>query len=657
MSRAVALAIVLTALAGCSSSGRSRDRDGGVESDLASGADAAGPCTIGQKRCDGTLLSVCDAAGGEVFVEDCAARTDASLCIDGLGCRACTPGASMCSADGKTVEACNPDGTAFAVAEDCSIVSGKVCDAGMCVQRCSDDQSYLGCKYLAVPLANSQLDSTFSYAVVLANPQSYAVAVSIVGGALGTTKSVTLAPRGQSGDVQTVELPWVSKLLQKRPACYQSGVPDPLDCVARSSLALDGAYRIETNGPIAAYQFNPLQYVKPGTNKYSYTSDASLLLPETALGKHYLAMTYGNWSNETLGPYSEDVTLIHGGLIAIAGTTDNTTLTVQLSATVYDPNNENLELAPGTYDFSLGRGDVLQLLGKKADEDLTGTRIVADQKIAVFVGHDCTQVPDGRPACNHLEEQLLPQQAWGKSYAVSPLRVRAPDEVSVVRIVSQTSNNQLVFDGIAAPAACSAPLGNGAMCEFETGTPFQVSAMGSFLVAQFMRGQGPPPHEAEICSLHSGDSECAAFTGGPQQWCSVHYTDPLCEGYIKWCSFNATHPSCQGDPSMVFEVPTLQYRGSYDILVPSTYPVSRLNVVAPTGAAVLLDGVALGLVPDVMTSTIGAGYDLFVMPISGGAHHLESTDLSRFGVKVYGVATYTAYVYAGGLDLEALEIF
>jgi len=108
---------------------------------------------------------------------------------------------------------------------------------------------------------------------------------------------------------------------------------------------------------------------------------------------------------------------------------------------------------------------------------------------------------------------------------------------------------------------------------------------------------------------------------------------------------------------MVFEVPTQQFRGSYDILVPSTYPVSRLNIVAPTGAAVLLDGVAVTSVTDVMTSTIGTGYELHVLPISGGAHHLESTDLSRFGVKVYGVATYTAYLYAGGMDLEALEIF
>ncbi len=387
------------------------------------------------------------------------------------------------------------------------------------VIKCTNEASYLGCSYLAVPLANSQLDSSFTYAVVLANPQSYAVAATVTGGALASAKQVTLAPRGQSGDVQTVELPWVTALLQKRTQCYQSGASEPLDCMARSSLAPSGAYQITSDGPIAAYQFNPLRYVQTLINtKYSYTNDASLLLPEVALGKHYLAVTYGNWSNETLGPYSEDVTLVHGGFVAITGTVDNTTVTVQLSATVYDPFNESQVLAPGTHDFMLDRGDVLQLVGKLEGEDLTGTRIVASSPIAVFVGHDCTRIPDGRPACNHLEEQLLPQQTWGTSYAVSPLRVRASDEVSVVRILSQHGDNQLVFDGIATPAACAAPLANGAMCEFETGAPFQVSADQSFLVAQFIRGQGSPPHEDEICKLHKTDSECDLFTGGPQSW-------------------------------------------------------------------------------------------------------------------------------------------
>ena len=634
-----------------------RGNPGAVDFGGGSGVDAASSCALGDKRCKGSNFYLCDSMQSEILVEDCAARSDALVCVPDYGCRVCKAGDKRCSIDAKSVEVCTDDGTAYAVSQDCS-VNGAVCESGACVERCTNEASYLGCSYLAVPLANSQLDSSFTYAVVLANPQSYVVKATITGGALGSPKQVVLEPRGSNGDVQTVELPWVVKLLQKRSQCYQSGVADPLDCVARSALAQNGAYEIASDGPIAAYQFNPLRYVQTLIQtKYSYSNDASLLLPEVALGKHYLAMTYGNWSNETLGPYSEDVTLIHGGFVAVAATVDATSVTIQLSATVYDPTNEANELLPGMHEFTLNRGDVLQLVGKKAGEDLTGTRLVTSEAVAVFVGHDCTQIPDGRPACDHLEEQLLPQQAWGKAYAVSPLRVRSADEVSVVRILSQSGNNQLVFDGIASPSACTAPLGNGAMCEFESAVPFQVSANGSFLVAQFMRGQGDPPHKNEICQIHQSDSECAAFTGGPQQWCQVHYTDALCEGYIKWCSYNPSHASCQGDPGMVFETPILQYRSSYDLLVPSTYPVNRLNVVAPTGAMVTLDGDALTSVSAGQQSTIGADYDLFVLPVSAGRHHLESTDGSRFGVKVYGVATYTSYVYAGGLDLEILEVF
>jgi hypothetical protein len=43
----------------------------------------------------------------------------------------------------------------------------------------------------------------------------------------------------------------------------------------------------------------------------------------------------------------------------------------------------------------------MQLVGEGAG-DLTGSTIEADHPVAVYVGHDCTNVPFDRVACDHL---------------------------------------------------------------------------------------------------------------------------------------------------------------------------------------------------------------------------------------------------------------
>ena len=48
-----------------------------------------------------------------------------------------------------------------------------------------------------------------------------------------------------------------------------------------------------------------------------------------------------------------------------------------------------------------------------AAHDLTGSIINADQPVAVFGGHDCAYVPYDQAACDHLEEQLLPNETLG----------------------------------------------------------------------------------------------------------------------------------------------------------------------------------------------------------------------------------------------------
>ena len=48
-----------------------------------------------------------------------------------------------------------------------------------------------------------------------------------------------------------------------------------------------------------------------------------------------------------------------------------------------------------------------------------------------------------------------------------------------------------------------------------------------------------------------------------------------------------------------------------------------------------------------------SGYAVYTLPIAAGAHRIRS-DGPRFGLKVYGIAQYTSYMYPGGLDLSVL---
>jgi hypothetical protein len=617
-----ALVASLLLLAGCPANNNSfTGHDGGRDGSL-DGADGGGTCMAGQWTCAGgsEVAQQCNGRGGiiEGSQQDC--RAMGRICADGFGCVVCTPGSRRCNPDNpQQTQQCAADGSAWEDGATCDESSGRTCNNGVCEDRCNPSQlSYLGCEYWPTVTANSQLDPVFNFAVVLANPQTYPVRAVISGGALGTPMVRTLMP----GQVDTVTLPWVRELSQNgwdmTRGC--SGRP----CISSSTLRPNGAYHIETNGPIAAYQFNPLTY-RAGA-EYSYTNDASLLLPSRVLTRRYIVTTHENWqARDRLN----NPLVTFGGFVAIVPVSGETETEVRVTLTAAISGGPGVAPAgPGVHTYRVPRGGVLQLVASQPGQDLTGTLIEATAPVAVFTGHDCTQMPDGRPACDHLEEQLFPNETWGRRYAVSQLRDRGTTERSRVRIITSRSNNQLTFDGIATPAACASPLrAPGSFCEFETGSSFVVSGTEPMLVMQYMIGQGEP---APQCNTPNPPND----------------------------------PACMGDPAMVTEVPVDQFRSSYDFLVPDTYTRSFINVVVPNGA-VRPDGTAAIVLTNAMgqrtpiagtSTTAGGSHRVFFLPMMPGRYHIESESQEhRFGIKVYGVAPYTSYMYPGGLDLEAIS--
>lgn len=73
----------------------------------------------------------------------------------------------------------------------------------------------------------------------------------------------------------------------------------------------------------------------------------------------------------------------------------------------------------------------------QSQEDLTNTKVLSKHPVAVFTGHSCTWLFAG---CDHVYEQLLPVNSWGKDFIVVPIYYDDPKRYDSVYIqASETS--------------------------------------------------------------------------------------------------------------------------------------------------------------------------------------------------------------------------
>ena len=89
-------------------------------------------------------------------------------------------------------------------------------------------------------------------------------------------------------------------------------------------------------------------------------------------------------------------------------------------------------------DITMNR---LQTAQFNSADDLTGTIVMSNKPISVFVGHECGQIPGDVTGCDHLVEQVPPDATWGTQFFTAPLDVRESGERYRVGTVSD--NNQV----------------------------------------------------------------------------------------------------------------------------------------------------------------------------------------------------------------------
>jgi hypothetical protein len=373
-----------------------------------------------------------------------------------------------------------------------------------------------------------------------------------------------------------------------------------------SALVNGGAYHLRSTKPVTVYQFNPLEYQNndsctcdPYCHDCSFTNDASLLLPVNALGKDYYA---ASWSTYDILDYP--------GLVAITATEDSTEVRV-VTTTETHAGNGVPAFEPGVQQtLNLNSGDVVQLLSATAPfdqppKDLTGSYVLADKPVQVIAGHYCTLVPYGVVACDHLEESMFPVETLSTRYVVtSPAVPTLPNgKVRVVRIVATHADTVLTFDPPQANIATQLEKPGDFMEIPSTSEDFSISADHKILVAEYMTGQ-----------------EAGGGTG---------------------------------DPAMSLAVPVDQYRLDYQFHAPVNYEEGYVNVVAPTGARIELDG-------EVLTGFAaigGSGFGVLRVELDrGGTGDHRLVGDAPFGISVYGYGDFTSYWYPGGLDLAPIII-
>jgi hypothetical protein len=259
----------------------------------------------------------------------------------------------------------------------------------------------------------------------------------------------------------------------------------------------------------------------------------------------------------------------------------------------------------------LDAGDVVELVGDSATDN-TGSLVQADKPVQVISGHPCKNVPLTFPACDHLEQSVLPAETLGKHYVVAPpTSPHAAVIGHVVRLVGNVDGTNLTYPAGVQPPNAPSTLQAGEVVDLGVvKDAFEIQGDQEFAIATFMLG--------------------------------ASLTDP-----------NTSPPIQLGDPSQSNAIAVEQYRAKYVFLAPTDYTESWVDITMPVmNVQMMLDNTPLSPTPaPIGTSAFGVAR-VYLNPGNNGAHVLTST--APVGIQIVGYGAYTSYQYPGGLDLSAI---
>jgi hypothetical protein len=462
----------------------------------------------------------------------------------------------------------------------------------------------VGCDFVMADMDNWDDVDPLDYAVVVSNPhngQDAAIAIEDGNGVVLVEQA--LAP----GELQVFDV-----------AC-QAGCLAPPAQVNVQGLAPRSAFRLTSDIPVTAYQWNPY-------GEEIYTTDSSLLIPVTSLSSTYIA---ASWQSST------DNTDMNTSQIMIVGTAENTSVTVTPTAEVsayggIGPLAAGQESSP----FELNAADVLTIRAAALNADLTGTAIQANNTIVVFGGNSCGNVPDvAFCCCDHVEEQLLPLEAWGTATVLGRAAPRSTctetADTTLWRIIAGADGMTLYFDPPYPQGDTHHFDQQGEYIEFQSATDHHVEGV-----------LDDPP---------SADEAGAPF-----------FAYQMMNGALY---ANCGPAADEGDPMMLLSPPAGQYLDKYVFNTDNVFDFDYDHIIVVRSAGVAVDLDCAGTLDDALFTAAGtSGWEVGRFFIDDptnstgcldGAHAISSTE--PFGLSVVGTASYQSYGYLGGVGVRSIN--
>lgn len=343
----------------------------------------------------------------------------------------------------------------------------------------------------------------------------------------------------------------------------------------------------------------------------SNTNDAFMSLPTHALSNEYMIMSYpSDGRSFSFGQFGDQST---PSQFAILATEDFTN--IKITPTCPTARNKKIE-----QNIQLMKGESYlvqaEISSTNLNYDLTGSRISSDKAIAIFSGHQRTQVPmvsntSDNVSRDMLVEQLFPLKSWGRNAFLIPFAIPQDQDAQgedQYRILANYDKTKIDTNGV-----YYTTLNSG---EFITGdlvNVLHVEANKPILVATYKK----TAKRQGMSNDKDGDPFMMLIP--PKEQFSKVYLSLNMQAYTNFDTSGAIR-----DQYMTGIVPNTSIGKVYldDVLLDS-------NIFIKMGIS---------------------GYSYTILKVSSGTHTLKSD--TEIGVYIYGYGPVNSYGYIGGMSAK-----
>ena len=373
--------------------------------------------------------------------------------------------------------------------------------------------------------------------------------------------------------------------------------PVPFKC--ESLLGFNNSY-IATHDSTTVIQFNDSYQVLSGND-----SNKGIRVSTRKQQVSVFGLNYGNTTSD--GFLALPCTRQNVEEYVFYGITHNAYHSKRLSHLLIVACEDNTTVTVASQKITL---NMMETYLYERNQDLTGTRVVSNNPISLFSGHECSLIPENIGYCDHLTEQLPSTATWGTRFLTASLAGR--NTYDMYRILASQPSTIVTV-------TCSTQL------------------------------------QSNIYNLSSaGDWETIVIPGSNSSYCVIESSKPLL--VVQFAL--GRQIDYAGDPFMMIIPAIEQYDNDYNIFMPPEFSRHFVTVfvtpeyyqpdmiyiddVSQEGA----DWAAINC-----TDTTICGYATYA-ELPAGTHRLYHAGFrATIGVSVYGFNLKDSYGYPGGLRL------